>query len=282
VSLFLLLLALCFLPIFLNSISHRYKRFNCSCLYKLQHKYGFQGGIAEVGPYEEYDRNEISAPTKGANNSLDSVIQQIPSSVANFGVPILSTAPGTPRTSHPTTLKRKSSFTGREIDATGGASHVGALLYPAHYCAPLAVQSYDIRSVGSVEADEGTLPIPKKPRTSACLVCPNIVRHTEPIDWYEVAKLFQPVALPDQVASAVSTDQSGNIFAPNVRKLDKPVWELTEDDNSDNDEDSESEDIGDDAVLARHQKVLDLMKQKLDVAMVHRSQGRGRALPRSI
>lgn len=105
------------------------------------------------------------------------------------------------------------------------------------------------------------------------------MRSTEPIDWYEVANLFQPVAVPDQVAPTGSIEQSVNIFAPDVRKLDRPVWELTEEDYSDNVDESEAEDISDDAVLARHQKVLDLMKQKLDVAMVHRSQGRGRTLP---
>ena len=71
-----------------------------------------------------------------------------------------------------------------------------------------------------------------------------------------------------------------NIFAPDVRKLDKPVWEESkEESSSDYDgDDSTVEDISDEAVLARHQKVLDHMKEKLDVAMEQRSKTRSRIM----
>ena len=92
----------------------------------------------------------------------------------------------------------------------------------------------------------------------------------EPIDWCEIAELFQPVALPEAapaVAGKIGTII--NIFAPDVQKLDKSVWEESEEESSSDCDvdDSTIEDISDKAVRARHQKALEYMKEKLDVAL---------------
>ena len=227
----------------------------------------------------------MSAQPRNSKESMDS-IQHIPPSVAGFGVPLTSPASSSSRGGHPTILKRKSSFTGREIDATGGASHVGALMYPAHYCAPLIVHSHDVTCMpygkhtivrcSASETDENVPALHKKPRQEEPSPVSSILRSTDPIDWCEVAKLFQPVAVPDQAVQAGSVEQVANIFAPDVRKLEGSAWDEYADD-SDYDDDSECEDISDEAILARHQEVLDVMKQKLDVAMEQRNQSRGRA-----
>jgi len=231
-------------------------------LHKLQEKYGFQGGTPNAGPYD------------------DSAISPNSSAMISPGV-------STPRLSGGA-IKRKSSFSGREIDATGGASHAGALRYPAHYCAPLVIDDTDINfsPYGRHQRVRfGSKGRSKRVRTSTSAALANVkddsasnstaggrnalVRSSEPIDWADVAKLFQPVALPEQ-ANAPSPKPVGeviNIFAPVVRNLkDGTDEKMLQSDDDNGDDDGEDEDISEEAVLARHQAVLDHMKEKLDVA----------------
>ena len=150
--------------------------------------------------HEEQDNADANSPTKVGTETSVAAIKHIPPNVAAFGVPMAPAGPGTPHGSHPT-IKRKSSFTGREIDATGGASHVGALMYPAHYCAFLVVHSHDISCMPygkhtyvhfSVVDTEEDSPLQRRARVSTSYDAASIVRSTEPIDWCEIANCSSP------------------------------------------------------------------------------------------
>lgn len=100
------------------------------------------------------------------------------------------------------------------------------------------------------------------------LAAGEIPKSTREIDWADVAGIFQSVELPrksppTKTASAASGKSEGDtsgaanrtIFAPYCRKFDKVT---TEDDESDTEED-----LSEEAILARHEVVLDNMKTKL-------------------
>ena len=93
------------------------------------------------------------------------------------------------------------------------------------------------------------------------------------IDWRDVAKIFQPVSLPSLSPSAAKKEKEqhhvvragSTIIAPFCRKVDQTP--------PDSDDGSVSEeDVSDEAMLQRHQVVLDRMKEKLDRVMAARQQ----------
>jgi hypothetical protein len=115
-------------------------------------------------------------------------------------------------------------------------------------------------------------------------------RSTVEIEWTHVAEMFEPVALDGQVDSSKRTQPSpsprsgaekpadaisspgsnkGPIIAPFCRPFD--CSRLNEE-SGDDEEDAEEEDLRHEVVLARHQEVLDDMKQKLEHAMKMRQQ----------
>ena len=117
-----------------------------------------------------------------------------------------------------------------------------------------------------------------------------LCRSTVEIEWTHVAEMFEPVALDGQVDSSKRTNASpsprssfekhkeseesptrkkGPIIAPFCREFDDSQLS-TED--SDEGMDTEEEDLSDEVVLARHQAVLDDMKQTLEHAMKMRQQ----------
>lgn len=251
-------------------------------LLKLQEKHGFQGGATAPGPFDDVPPLVDMAATA-------------PSPVGGF----CGGTNGTPRgTSFSVnTLKRKASFSFRELDATGGATHGAALQHPSHYCAPLVVREHDIefspygnhiRSNADVEPQISN----KKPKTThdaqlgARTSHPvnidfGIIRSTEPIEWADIANMFQSVDVPDQLGTSGSQDcgeGEGRIFAPVTRKVNRlaghrATYEVWSDSDTECDgmgDAMDDEDLTDEAVLARHQIVLDHMKKKLDVAIGQR------------
>lgn len=112
----------------------------------------------------------------------------------------------------------------------------------------------------------------------------GIKRSTEEIDWNEVANIFQPVSITapstptSRKAAAhhnVAVPAGTTIIAPFCRKIES----LPED--STNGDDSEDEDLSDEAVLARHRVVLDKMKKKLEKFMKARQKAQQRGARRS-
>jgi len=245
-------------------------------LYLLQQKHGFHGGVDNCGPYT------AKAPDDGGNSPVPRLVDDYreiksipPALAANL---IIVSEGGTPR-GHLATLKKKSSFSGREIDATGGATHVGAIMYPVHYCAPLPVPTYD--RLESMPYGKHSMTRTSSPPDSS-----GIVISTKSIDWGDIVKMFKPLSAQQESlgggndASQPEESVPVSIFAPYVKRLEKPAWEMESScsdrsEKSTDDEESQDEDISDTAVFERHITVLDAMKQKLDVAMQeHRTRNR--------
>ena len=113
-------------------------------------------------------------------------------------------------------------------------------------------------------------------------------RSTVEIEWTHVADMFEPVALddgskknqasPSPRASASaeksienvdksSPSKKGPIIAPFCREFDYSKLDEDSSGDSDHTDGGEEENLSDEAVLARHQAVLDDMKEKLEHAM---------------
>jgi len=212
-------------------------------LHKLQEKFDIKGGVHHPGPYAE---------------QLEDVAD-----------PVL-----TP--SKPNVLKRRNLFSFE----TGLSSSTAQTLL---HSAPLHLDLHDVQNmpygfhvVGkkakkfSRYAFHHDSPN-KKQRTNPVSnhsKAPLLLNTTEPINWTDLAKCFQPSSTPG--AKAISQrPPPNNIFAPFFRRLDSSPssadarW-FQQDSDSDA---SDQEDISDEIVLTRHQRVLDQMKEKLDLAM---------------
>jgi hypothetical protein len=95
----------------------------------------------------------------------------------------------------------------------------------------------------------------------------SLPKSTREIQWTDVAGIFQSVELPKRSpTSRQQAEKSENervqartIFAPYCRKIEK---ELVDEEESDSEED-----LSEEAVLSRHQDVLDTMKAKLAAVM---------------
>ena len=93
----------------------------------------------------------------------------------------------------------------------------------------------------------------------------KVLQSTREIDWEDVASTFQSVELPRKSSRNASSDDhhhtapavNGKIFAPFCQKIDRDL-------STDEEESDTEEDLTDETTLARHQVVLDEMKQKLN------------------
>jgi hypothetical protein len=250
----------------------------------LQQKHGFHGGVDHCGPYVDELADETgTSPGPHVADDIRS-IRTIPPKLAAHSV--IVAGGGTPRGTM-SSLKRKSSFSGREIDATGGASHIGAVLYPAHYCAPLQVPSRETLA---------SMPYGKHAQTPMDATIPSDdIRSTKPIDWSSIVNMFKPVAVQESTDSD-QKEEAGvpSIFAPFVKKLKKPAWDSESTEESDSgdergvretgaeaeekDDGEGEEDISDAAVLDRHKTVLAAMKEKMDAATEEQRSTRNRSV----
>jgi hypothetical protein len=105
----------------------------------------------------------------------------------------------------------------------------------------------------------------------------SILQSTREIEWEDVASTFQSVELPKKTSRNASSDDhhhstpvfvDGTIFAPYCRKIEE---DLRTDETGEGESDTE-EDLSEETTLARHQVVLDAMKQKLNAYLEARKQ----------
>jgi len=283
-------------------------------LFKIQEKHGIKGGAKSAGVYGEPAASTAQAPISPAARGVKRkflLAQEVNQSNSfshppHYSAPLVIDTDDIENTPYGR-YESKSSSRGRSLSRTsfssgkrprggggGGASSSAASASPPHQ---QNVSSTSI-STAAVAAASASLMTPTKDASlDQNPSSPWKYIHTRPIDWRDVVGQFQPVSLPGELqhqqhlggedcSGGGSSGSKGNkndkgeqlvhIFAPVFRKL--VGSEITGDNVEENapqveDGDSE-EDISDNAVLARHQEVLDLMKKKLDVVMEEQSNRR--------
>jgi len=243
-------------------------------LRKLQDRHNIRGGASSYGPYTDPSSTDTSGSSpSGGTQGSSAKLPPAPSPRAG--------------------LKRKLSAISEPPvqQGTGSAEARSWNVYdPRHFSAPLEWEGeqtenlpYGRHSKGdrarsvslSLSARSGEPKSGKKARRSMSISAPplygstkddknsKIPRSTHEIDWADVAGIFQRVELPRKSPSARSSRHEastasaadGTIIAPFCQRLDH---EFPSEDDSDSDED-----LSEETVLARHQVVLDDMKEKL-------------------
>lgn len=226
-------------------------------LFKLQDKFGLKGGVQNAGPYADTSANESSIFT-------------------SFPTPL----PGSRGTS--LGIRRRSSsgpvqsadFSSNPVKA-GLSSGMAQVFNPSHHSAPLLWDLDDIHNkpygIHGSQGKKGRRH--KKARHGHSSPShkndskeDHSQKNTVQTDWMNVAMRFHSVTTEasSQNASKEKIESIGPIIIAPV------VHELEDDAHLKSGTDSESdleEDISDEAVLARHQEVLDAMKRKLEVAL---------------
>lgn len=249
-------------------------------LKKLQERHNIKGGTTVSGAY-------VDPPAPSSTNAKS------PSTAAV--------------SSRPASLKRRPSFSEAPIQpGTGSAPATNWSLYePKHLCPPLEWNSelpentpygkHDSkRAPRALSVSQFSLKLPPTRGRGKSTKAVNtellqpikepepdegpVKRSTREIPWVDIAGIFQIVNGPGtpRQPETPAAPKGRNIFAPIIRQVGL-------DDVSDNSEDEsscEEEDLRDETVLARHQEVLDRMKEHLSAFFAARqntSQGqRGR------
>ena len=245
-------------------------------LFKLQDKFDIKGGVSTIGPYSE---SSSSGDTGGSSGNQSGSVSSTVSRGVNGN------------------LKRRQINDSVKAHGTHfNNSSVMARFNPLHYSLPLLWDSVAMENmpygryvVGgkkgkrtSGNCNTNNQNRQKKVRLSTSPQKENArrvtkMKSTEAIDWSDVAKHFQPVAVGVKPFSTTPVKKSPeesctHIFAPvfHELKVDPVVPGAGWSDSDDSDE----EDITDQAVLARHQSVLDSMKHKLDAALEAKQKSR--------
>jgi hypothetical protein len=247
-------------------------------LKKLQDRHSIRGGVTTPGPYAD------PANFNGGHGS-ESSGKSLPSS--------------TPATTPRGSLKRRASFSEPPVQpGTGSAPAKSWALYdPRHYSSPLLWKSDDVEntpygshsdlqrgrsySLSQVALRRsGSTEIVNKGRrsmsvasseshaseSSPSLGAGTIPRSTREIPWGSVADMFQSVALLSE--KQVKKHKGDHTAAPGTMTIFAPyVHQITEIPDPIEEESDEEEDLSDEAVLVRHQAVLDHMKEKLSAIL---------------
>jgi hypothetical protein len=242
-------------------------------LKKLQDRHNIKGGTPVSGPYAESD----SSPSgSGSVGNVDSGGKS---------------GAGSNTATTPRGFFRRRSFSEPPVQpGTGSSPATSWSLYdPRHSSAPLLWKSDGVENTPYGRYQKNSRPrslslsqvglrqaeaTPKKAGRSMSVASfesaksedsEDIPRSTQEINWTELAGIFQRVSLPGtekaqrEKEKAIAAAPNGNltIFAPFVHKIET-ISTVASDEESD-----EEEDLSDGAVLARHQIVLDGMKEKL-------------------
>jgi hypothetical protein len=231
-------------------------------LRKLQERHNIKGGTQISGAY-------VDPPTPSSTTDVKPVTASV--SVNSRGWP-----------------KRRPSFAEKPVQAgTGSAAATSWLLYePKHLCAPLDWNADSVENTPYGKHDTTTVPrslsvsqfslkLPVRGRgrnlgtanmtTTEQIKDPEpdegpLTRSTREIPWVDVADIFQNVNIPGtprQVDLPI-TPRGRTIFAPTIRQVS--LDDLGVDSALESDEE---QDFSDETVLARHQEVLDSMKEHL-------------------
>lgn len=236
------------------------------------------------------DRNNIRGGTPGPGAYTDFSSVQSNAAAASCATVVnarSSTAPGNGTPRDKSGMKRKfSSFLEVPCPAgTGSAQATNWGVYdPKHFSAPMAWNPTDLGNTpyGRRESERPRLISTsqcnqilnssngKKAKTStSSATLPggtssrNLIRSTHEIDWADVARHFNRVKIPSSLspqASIIPLNALKTIVSPYCRKLANSP-------EPSGDESDDDEDLSDEAVLARHQAVLDEMKDKLTAFM---------------
>lgn len=229
----------------LSKRAHARSRIHKS-LYKLQEKFGMRGGVVNAGPYADTGGNESSTFTS---------------------FPSLSGS----RSSSAGLKRRTSSGSIQSMDygsSSGMTAGMAQVFNPSHSSIPLLWDLDDIHNkpygIYGAQGKRG-----RKHKKARLHSTPNKgdgdeeQKITGAIDWMHVAERFHSVTAAEPSQSKEKIGTGPIIFAPVVRVINDANLKSVE---SDSGSDLE-EDISDEAVLARHQEVLDAMKHKLEMAL---------------
>ena len=272
-------------------------------LKKLQDRYSIKGGTPHAGPYRDPPSSstpgsgsggsgESSAPGRGASMKAHSSLLKNASALKRKG----------------STPDKDLTFTTFD-SGSASAGPNSSLLNPSHYCSPLHwdCDSAENKPYGRYEnggkrkkrssSGVGGKRFRRSTSTGSGRSSPLAVsvksavgskgraHITEEILWNDVANMFEPVSLGapetrsstsakaailhNTAPSSISGKTGVRIIAPFCHNFDLSDFLLCDDF-----EDESDEDLCDETVMARHQVVLDKMKEKLDHAMEVRPQGR--------
>ena len=239
-------------------------------LKKLQERHNIRGGTPQPGPYVDQSASSFHPPSGRSGSN-------------------------TPRGS----LQRRRSFSENQFQqGSGSAAATTAAVYdPKHTCPPLQwvpnvlentpYGRHNKRTIPrSLSATQGAAVMRqsgrggkgsrqrRSSRESDSQVAPSLSandgnespnvsrRSTREIPWKDVASIFQPVQLPGTLKE--KKDLEAKKLSPKDRTIVAPVVKnLSSVPFIGREESSDEEDISDEAVLARHQVVLNEMKVKL-------------------
>mmetsp|Transcript_5245 Transcript_5245/g.9395 ORF Transcript_5245/g.9395 Transcript_5245/m.9395 type:complete len:1645 (+) Transcript_5245:114-5048(+) len=226
-------------------------------LKRLQNRHGLKGGISDGGPYFPVAPVNASAPLT-------------PSAVP----PLVTTSSGS--------LKRRGSHDGPGVSGPGPSDTV---FNPDHSVVPMLWKQNDVANypyglhelgapIGMSENKRRKLShSEEKPGDQAASLA---LRHrsTQELEWEDVANMFFHGGSTRNIDINYDFDSNDHlgkkkIFAPFVRAFDRSSLDAEREGEN---EPNSDEDISDEAVLQRHQDVLDEMKLKLDSAFEDRKQ----------
>ena len=227
-------------------------------LRNLQGRLRLKGGVADGGSY-----SRALAASSGAGGG------------ASGGPPTPTSIPPITKTHSGSLKKKSSSFDfGGGGGASGGAESV---FNPDHVIEPMAWDPHDVAHCpyGLHDLDAKVEALAEDDNNGG----PSLARRTRSsheIEWEEVANMF----FHGGSTRSIDTDFAAGgllgkkqIFAPEIRPFDPSSLDGLDDDGDESDED-----ISDETMLRRHEKVLAEMKIKIDAALARRSgSGRKRA-----
>mmetsp|Transcript_24438 Transcript_24438/g.55768 ORF Transcript_24438/g.55768 Transcript_24438/m.55768 type:complete len:497 (-) Transcript_24438:358-1848(-) len=270
-------------------------------LFKMQEKYGMKGGVKSPGLYGEPSSSSTShhAPTSPhvfsshKKRKLSAIQISTSEHVPNdpffhpphYSAPLvvdLEDIENTPYGRYESGGRRGSGV--GKMGSGSGGKRVRALSSSANSspkntdCGNNGSHGLTcVAGVASAAVASLVTPIKDGEAAGAPSSSPPSFVHTKPIDWRDVVDQFQPVSLLGDASSSTTQpmshvdngrpDDKGeqviHIFAPVVRKLDIFSSEKKECEEEIGIDDEEEE-ISDEAILFRHQEVLDRMKEKME------------------
>jgi len=232
-------------------------------LKKLQDRHNIKGGTPNAGPYSDPGNDQIYGRSGASPHR--------PSPRGSAG------------------LKRKVSFSGSEYMKGMSWAAASNLFNPTHYSTPFIWDSDDIENTPYGCHDKKTYGRMRSPSSAGFIRSTStsskrtklskdgkneqntIIQSTRAIEWSSVAELFQPVTAMEKPSSNsrnkdhddhnVAVPLGSTIFAPYCRKVESPLILSNEE------TDSEEENLDDEHILAAHQKVLNTIKDKFDTMM---------------
>lgn len=246
-------------------------------LRKMQDRNNIRGGTSNPGPYSDAPQGTPSPA--GAAGTEKAPVGRPPSAGRRrtFSLSDNAAQGGTGAGVATSTLQYNPNhhssplfFDSESIENLPYGRHVQGARPRAYSLSRVQVQNADSsrgtkrgRASSTISSNATTAPTPQERPDG------GLITSTEQVEWADVAKIFHDVKLSRsaakraKIAAHSAPKTSGTIIAPFCRRID----DLNLATDSDDESDEEDEDLSNEAIISRHQIVLDEMKKKLDKFM---------------